>query len=71
MNKKILVTYVIQRGQFSKSRYQRSMWASKGSHECEINQIQARLSELHQNDTNITVTNVEDEKDIPNNPFKN
>ena len=70
MNKKILVSYVIHRGKFSKSRHQRSTWATKDTHESEMVQIQARLSKLHGNDAKITITKIEDEKDIPNNPFR-
>ena len=66
---KILVSYFIERGKFSKSNWQRSMWACEDSPKYEINQIQARLRSLHGKDAKISITNVEKEKYIPNNPF--
>ena len=69
-NRKILVSYFIERGQFSKSRHQRSMRSSKDCTKHDIIQIQSRLCALHGKDAKITITKIEDEKDIPNNPFE-
>ena len=67
--KKILVSYSIERGPFSKSRYQRSLWTDIETPQYDMTAIRERLSSLHDKDARIIVTNIEDEKDIPNNPF--
>ena len=67
--KKILVSYIIKRGSFSKSKYKRSMCIDNGSTQSDMAQIRARLSLLHDKDAKIIITNIEAEKDIPNNPF--
>ena len=70
MNKnKILVSYFIERGSFSKSKHKRSLCIDNGSTQSEMAQIRARLSLLHDKDARIIITNIEAEKDIPNNPF--
>ena len=70
MNKnKILVSYFIERGPFSKSKHQRSLCTDNDSAQSEMAQIRARLSLLHDKDARIIITNIEAEKDIPNNPF--
>ena len=67
--KRILVSYSIERGPFSKSRCQRSLWTDNETSQYDMTAIRERLSFLHDKDAKIVVTNIEDEKDIPNNPF--
>ena len=67
---KILVSYFIERGPFSKSKYKRSLCAGNDSTQYDMAQIRARLNSLHDKGARITITNIETEKDIPNNPFE-
>ena len=66
---RILVSYSIERGPFSKSRWQTSLWTNNNSPQYDMAAIRERLRSLHDKNARIAISNIEAEKDIPNNPF--